>query len=489
MVSSNSPLQQPIVPQTGGSSGIPQSPEQPEVTIQGKKYTIIQEKLSVGEKILDFMAIALTVAVFPITLIAYALSSNARESINNLFHEFSTGVREVKILKESALPKPSRTAQTIASKAINGQKPVTPQIEAPKTNITDSANKIQQATRVATVTSVAPVQSTTGEVTRENLAEHMQQVVSDYYGQPFPHRDEVKVEHNGKQVLWTSLTPKEKFDVVYEHSLPHNRPKLMNRDKFSSDEAWVNHIEGRLFRGSHNIDGTAYIPSGMAHDPRLSHGSDHGMRVGIFSAVYAALYNKYDPTVNLTPEDLLAIQLAGAFHDSGRQTEGVDVDDKRSAENAVQNFKKWGFSETYIKEGEEAISGKDDQKLSTKSLIARCVQCADSTEYGRVGFFNPKYLDIHKEFNGYKANPKESWNENISPKTLKEGRTLEEFNQEIDAVNVEMTKIMNATSSNNMRKIFSQPGKNYYAEILKVINPTDHPRISCHVYRSWSHWI
>ena len=306
--------------------------------------------------------------------------------------------------------------------------------------------------------------SATGEVTRENLPFHMQQVASNYYGQPFPHYDQIQVDYKGKEILWKTLTPQQKFDVVYEHSLPHNRPKLLKREAFHSDEAWTYHIEYRLLRGSHTADGNPYIPEKLKRDPRQSHGIDHAMRVAIFSAVYANLYNKYDPDAHLTPDDILAIQLTGAYHDSGRQTEGVDIDDRRSARNAAKDLKKWGFSDEYVRECFKAIADKDDPKLSTKHRIAKCVQCADSTEYGRFGSFNPEFLDIYKEFNGEGAKP------------LKNGRTLAEFNQELHAINQEMIHLIKASSAKRVE--FSQPGKNAYSEILKLINPVNHPKMN-----------
>ena len=305
----------------------------------------------------------------------------------------------------------------------------------------------------------------------------MQVIASNYYGQPYPRYDEILVECDGRKILLKQLAPQQKFNVVYEHSLPHNRPKLKNSTFFPNEEAWVAHIEYRLLRGSHHPDGTAVIPEGLENDPRQSHGTDHGMRVGIFSAVYAGLYCKYDPEVHLTPSDLLAIQLTGAFHDTGRQAEGVDIDDRRSAANAAKDLKRWGFSDFFVKESSKAIAEKDNQKLSTKHVIAKCLQCADSTEYGRVGLFNPAFLDIYKEFNGYTVSPKESWNENIAQKPLREGRTLTEFNQELAELNEEMAKLMNGTKGDRVRAQLSQPGKNYYSEILKAINSLDHPRI------------
>ena len=344
----------------------------------------------------------------------------------------------------------------------------------------------EATTRAAPVSAPAPVSAVgaTGKVTQENLAEYMQEA-AEFYAQTFPDLNKVmvevkvkvKVEDRGKEVLkevlkevpWVSLSPKEKFDVVYEHSLPHNKPKLMTRDKFSSDAAWVDHIENRLFRGSHKADGTSSVY--LKTDPRRDHGTDHGMRVGLGSSVYGWLYDKYDASVHLTTDDKLMIPLIGAFHDSGRQTEGVDIDDKHSAKNAELSLKKWGVAQKYVEESDAAISDKDNPLLATKPFIAKCVQSADSTEYERVnpGHFEPTYLDIYNEFNDEEM-----------AKPLKEGRTLNEFNMELNALTKEMHALMYETSTYEARAEFSQPGKKYAQEIVKKVtsNPAQYPRLN-----------
>ena len=402
-----------------------------------------------------FVAVSGSILLFGFPL----ASKTVRDKLAIWWNEFRTGTRKVTIVTSS------NTTASIEAAKTAGQL-LTGKTQSPPSDIRTSVNKVEAIKTELTTAAPSTVKSRAGELTPENLAEHMQQIVSGYYAQPFPHRDQVTVEHQGQEVLWKSLSPQEKFDVVYEHSLPHNKPKLMKRDQFSSDAAWVSHIENRLFRGSHNADGTPAFDPGLMHDPRLSHGSDHGMRVGIFSGVYAYLYNKYDPAVELKPEETLIIAIAGGFHDSGRQTEGVDVDDQRSARNAKSNLKKWGVAQEYIDKSVNAIADKDNPNLGSKHVVAKSVQCADSTEYGRVGAFDPKYLDIYKEFNGGKS--------------LKEGRTLEEFNAELDALTKEMDLLMKETSGYEARQKFSTPGTNYYSEIITVAtsNPNKYPRLN-----------
>lgn len=458
-------------------SGAPDMSVKDAKGVETKVYTIREQKLSPWERFAGFIK---GVCLFIFTAgfgLGLGFSSSAlREKVANWYYECRTGTRQIKELKRTTLPPTARRTDSVRDRKIPTRR------TSPPKDPVDTAGRVH--TRAPGTGRIEKV-SASGNVTRANLADHMQQVVQNYYGQPFPHRNDIIVRHAGKEVLWVNLTLEQQFEVVYDHSLPHNKPKLLKLSDFKpkykteaeAKVAWAKHIENRLFRGSHLDNGKPYIPAGLPNDPRQSHGADHGMRVGIFSAVYAALYNKYDADVNLTPEILLAIQLAGAFHDTGRQTEGVDIDDYRSAKFAVQNLTDWKFSKELVEEAHHAIEGKDNQKLSTKHFIAKCVQCGDSTEYGRVGPFNPKFLDIYKDFNGHKAAPKDHWNEEIVPKQLKGGATLAEFNQEINDVNKEMTKLMDATKTDAARKKLSDPSKNYYSEILKLINEKEHPKI------------
>ncbi len=354
------------------------------------------------------------------------LSHNVRDQIRAWWHQFRSGEIRVVLAESDSLKEAHQSIHRVAHRTLR---------QEPATNLT-----------------------------QENFPLRMQEIVTNYYAKPFPHKDDIFVEHKGKEVLWSSLSTEEKFAVVYEHSLPHNRQKLLVREKFKDETSWLKHIEERLFRGSHQADGKPVDAEKL--DPRLDHGSDHGMRVGLFSAVFAWLYNKYDPRCTVEADEYRIIMLAGAFHDSGRQTEGVDVDDKRSAQNAAENMKKWGIQEHFVAASYEAIHDKDSQDLVKKSLIAKSVQCADSAEYGRVGTFNAKYLDIHQEFLA-----------NEMP--LKAGRTREEFSRELQDITKEMQKLMSNTSTTAARNKFAE-SENYFLEIVKVIalNPALYPKIN-----------
>jgi|GEM_PF-3152919 len=308
----------------------------------------------------------------------------------------------------------------------------------------------------------------TGQLTRSNLSEHVQRVIDQYYSHPFPDQSQIFVDIGGIRKKWISLSNEEKYQALWEHSLPHNQPKLKKLVDYGNNHAaWGKHLDDRLFRQSHDADGTPVIY--LPHDPRYNHGSDHGVRVALFSAVFAKLYDKYHPNVTLKPEDYLIIQMAGAFHDSGRQTEGVDIDDKRSAENAKKDLTAWGISAEYVEKSAKAIEGKDDSNFLIKDVMAKSLQCADSAEYVRLlGCQNQsqfeesgKFLDITKEFRTLPS--------------LKGGQSFEGFKSDLDAIRSEMNRLIFLTQ--NQREELSQPNRNYYDGILQQITATHYPKL------------
>jgi len=431
------------------------------------------EKLTKTQRIGSFIS-AIFKSLFG-TITCLIILSKVRKNIANNWHEFYTGTRNITVLADHT-PSSRKT-----SKVVKTVLDIKPSHAQPKEEI-NNFNPIGIIKNIHipdVIKPIIPLEHPIPPLTRENLPDRMQDIVSNYYAKPFPHMDDVVVYYakplphigdvadyyKNKEVLWKNCSPQEKFDIVYEHSLPHNRYKLLQRSNFSSDDAWVEHINDRLFRGSHNADGTPNISFGLENDPKKSHGSDHAIRVGIFSGIYAYLYDKYDPNTKVTPDELLAIQLTGAFHDSGRQTDGVDVDDLKSAKNAKENLHKWGVSQSLVDQSYVAISDKDNPNLSNKHTIAKCIQCADSSEYGRVGSFDIRYLDIYKEFNA-------------PGQKFKDGKNVKEFNQELTAVNAEMAKLMKVTVDPVMRHQLSNKEKNYYNEILKLVTPKDYPLLN-----------
>lgn len=273
--------------------------------------------------------------------------------------------------------------------------------------------------------------------------------IDSYYGKAFPKRNDVQVPHlvTNKMTRWGSLSLAQKVQVNNNFAHPHTR------------------LEGfkKLFAEFYVVPPGQSIPY-LAHDPRKIHGNDHCARVAIFSAVFAALYLKYHPECKLSEEDLLIIQLVAAGHDSGRDSDGTDVWDEKSADNTIKKLREMGFTdESLLDKCHKAIVDKDSKPNAEKSFIAKCVQNADCADFPRLNLFSPEqsdkefaesrgYLDIYKEF---------SDNENLL--------------YELDSIRKEMNELIFNTSSRCARAELSQPGKNVYDEILNQITSQRYP--------------
>lgn len=82
-----------------------------------------------------------------------------------------------------------------------------------------------------------------------------------------------------------------------------------------------------------NIYRHSYLNSERNTLPRENHDIRHVTQVALFIQVFANLYRKYNhaAALALTKEELVLLQIAGLFHDSGREGAGVDRWDKHSA--------------------------------------------------------------------------------------------------------------------------------------------------------------
>ncbi len=305
---------------------------------------------------------------------------------------------------------------------------------------------------------------TTGQLQRENFSTIMQQQFIDpCYAKPLPKQDDVTVLHptTNEKVKWSSLTIQEKVLLNNKYAHAHDR---------ISDPEYPD-IDKHFFADGQHV----YLPG----DPRKHHGSDHAVRTSIFAAVFAHLYNKYYPNLQLNKSDILLIQCVAAGHDSGRQTEGVDVHDEDSAEITVSTLQRLGIKDPNIlSECKKAITEKDSSSWDKKSFLARCIQNADSAEYARLilkgpvqdetGFQNSRnYLDIYKEMTKLAQHAmKEQNSENIDSVILKNGLTYKDFMHDLDAIRLEMNAFIYKTHTEKSRAKNSLAETNYYDQLL-----------------------
>lgn len=298
----------------------------------------------------------------------------------------------------------------------------------------------------------------------EDVSKEVQKFIDHHYSKPLPPKEDVEVPHKGKWVKWNTLSQHEKVEVNNHRTLPHNQLPHNCIGQLIVDAKFFTH------RGQ-----TVYLQN----DPRHSHGSDHSARAAIFAGVFGYLYHKYHPDYSVTAEEIRLAQVVTGGHDSGRQTEGPDVYDEKSAEHTVKHLREMGIADPRLLDiCHNAIADKDNKNLHTKSFIAKCTQNADCAEFARIYLkthnqniqdFNHSrgFLDIYNELHQISQGKPDSM--------LKNGLTYQNFITELDAVRTEMNRLIFETHQSAPREHFSQPGTNYYQALQAKITPETYP--------------
>lgn len=296
------------------------------------------------------------------------------------------------------------------------------------------------------------------------LKENTGKIIQDHfiqngYADKFPKRSELEVPHPDNHSNWVKFA-----DLSFEQ-------KIRLNNQFAHDHGKLHGIS-QLFAEFYIAppgQGDAYL----TEDPRKIHGNDHCVRVAIYSAAFAYLYAKYHPDCSLTLDEIKLIQLVAAGHDIGRQADGNDVFDSRSAEMTVDILKKIGIKDNEVLNMcKNAIEDKDAKPDSKKSWMAKCLQNADSADYARLILDSPdqseqgfeesrKYLDIFSELSQLSV--------------LKDGQSMNDFLFELDALRKEMNELCYYTSGKEARAVLSRTGENTYENILNLVTPSRFP--------------
>lgn len=336
------------------------------------------------------------------------------------------------------------------------------------TKLTDLIQKIASCPAIAKLQSSSP-STFTPQLTRSTLGAALQtHLIDPYYAKPHPSRGEVTVpvetiSPTGEKTIqwrkWRSLSQNEKVRVNNTGTRPHNQLK----------GPFAPFIVDLYFN-------PPFSDSHISRDPHRNHGSDHAVRVSLFSAIFACLYQKYHPNYQVTEKDILLSQFIGAGHDTGRLTEGPDVYDEKSAAYTQKALQAVGFhSPEDMADCHYAIARKDDPDVDSKPLIAKCVQNADSADFARLSLTDSlqegaefergrTYLDIYTEFLSFRE-------KGIA---LKDGLSFEEFQEELDGLRIEMNRFIVLTSQPDFRKKASE-SSSYYDTVLQCITPFSFP--------------
>ena len=228
-----------------------------------------------------------------------------------------------------------------------------------------------------------------GDQLKRNLGAQVQTVIATFYQSPLPKTSEVQVvDAHGKSVLWSELNQTEKRAIL---KLNHSASGTANETVFASHP----------------------IPELETKIPRWIHGPEHIARVALEIEIIAQLYREQDPQLNLTDSDIILAQYLSAFHDSARQSEGIDLWGDQSAENAREYLKNLGVSPALIERCVLDLKQKDltesDPNFSKRSLISQLIHDADSLDRLRVSgkrAFDIRYLNLYQTYKSKKLEKK-----------------------------------------------------------------------------------
>lgn len=324
---------------------------------------------------------------------------------------------------------------------------------------------------------------------RDNgVAESVDLLLENFYSKKLPHKEDVEIPlppqgkidiqlpegHKNAQglrvVRFKELNRAQKIAINNYYAHPHDRLK-------GNECSWF--VDFKFFAEGQEV----YLEG----DSKAHHGNDHSVRASLFSAAFAYLYNKYHPEyAGKISKDLCAlIQVAAAGHDCGRQTEGTDFYDEVSASLMVDfaqkhcGVKNKSLLELVRESIEDKDGGKDEEGLSKKGIIAKCVQNADCAEYARLilnspvqtkaGFENSrKFLDIYREM---EMLAKENGGK------LKGDLSFEDFLKELDNLRLEMNQLIYWTHKKEKRQEFVSQGGSYYQQLTKEITSVRYPHL------------
>jgi hypothetical protein len=204
--------------------------------------------------------------------------------------------------------------------------------------------------------------------------------IQNRYHKPFPVYENIIIFHNGHEVNLNSLTVDQKFDLLVESSLGHRAKATMRERRDEYDR---------------NPDDFIKQVIRLGNDFSTIHGPKHCVRTAILAEEIARLYKSlYVELESITDEDISCCFFAGVYHDSGRQSDGLDIYDPLSAHYCEIDLRAKEVPEASVKKAEDAILNKD-QRVDTKGIVAIALHDADSMEMQRFRGFDSSYLNCN----------------------------------------------------------------------------------------------
>ncbi len=359
-------------------------------------------------------------------------------------------------------------------------------ISIPTSHFHDVHRRIMNTSKKVLELSSSP--AAMGELTRSNFAEIIQnRVLAPFYRKKLPPKEELLVPVIAEMKLTTDQTQKivQKGASSFIHFVDLTKEqKIALNNRLGREH---NQLKGSA--SDQEVDHAFFTVHGQAeflpNDPKGGHGCDHALRVAILAPIFAYLYQKYHPDVNISEKEMLVSELVASLHDSGRSAEGTDVYDELSAENALSTLQDLGITEErWLQDARFAIADKDHNPLDTKTpkpVIARIVQNVDSADFTRITLKSEKqpsysfhhskgFLDIYKELNALSSGD--------TNYVLKDGLTFGNFLEELEVLLEEKNKLAFRTHHKEFREKASDPTKNYYQELLSLVAFEEYPNMN-----------
>lgn len=179
--------------------------------------------------------------------------------------------------------------------------------------------------------------------------------------------------------------------------------------------------------------------------PRETHGPMHSARATLFSLMLCGLYTKSGATLE-APRNLIAI--ATAMHDVGRQDEGVDRWDAKSA-SIFQSYLRGKVPEKTLEILYDAIKNKDPKDNKFTSIAHRIVYDSDCLEIMRC-LGNPQ-----KEFDASK---------------LCFTKLPESQESPHQALIAEVLKFIQVTEQKSVKRFLAENSDNYLEDLVRIFS-------------------
>ncbi|MDR1438138.1 MAG: hypothetical protein LBI69_03715 [Puniceicoccales bacterium] len=218
--------------------------------------------------------------------------------------------------------------------------------------------------------------------------------IEKFYSKAYPSAigDLMVIPHeHGERVHWVNLSPDEQWKLFQKGSVGIGGKKAVEGIQYLLNQGYTLQSEEIQRRMSERIE------VNLGAMPHI-HGPLHSLRTAVHVETVGVMYKFFfKEFTKLSDGDIELAKIAAIFHDSGRQSDGSDIYDEISAQNAEDYMRLSKFPEELCIRVGNAIRNKDSKERD-KDLIAILLHEADCLEYKRIkqAEFNLKFMDYHQ---------------------------------------------------------------------------------------------